>query len=53
MNKRIFYILMALNIILLFINLYLGYIRNNYNFFNIFSNAFLAFAMYFFSKKQK
>ncbi len=53
MDKRIFYILTALNIILLFVNLYLGYTRNNYNLLNIFSNIFLAFGMYRLSKKQK
>ncbi len=51
MNKRLFYILLALNIILLFINLYLGYVRNNYNLFSIFSNISLAFILYMSSKK--
>jgi general stress protein CsbA len=53
MDKRLFYVLTALNIILLFINLYVGYTRNNFNFLNIFSNIFLVIGLYLLSKKQK
>lgn len=53
MDKRLYYVLTATNIIFLLINLYVGYTRNNYNFLNIFSNIFLAIGMYLLSKKQK
>lgn len=53
MNKRILYVLVVLNITLLFINLYLGFTRNSYNYLNIFSNILTTLGMYFLAKKQK
>lgn len=53
MNKRVLYVLVILNIILLFLNLYLGFTRNSYNYLNIFSNILIALGMYFLAKKQK
>ena len=53
MDKRIFYILVILNIILLFINLYNGYSTKSYNYLSIFSNILMALAMYLLAKKQK
>lgn len=53
MNKKNFTIIFWLNIVLLVVNLYIGYTSNKYNYFTIACNILLAVGMYLLSKNKK
>lgn len=53
MYKKFFTIIFWLNIVLLVVNLYIGFTSNKYNYFAMASNLLLAVGMYLLSKNKK